>query len=154
LSWGIFVGAKLYDLIVPSGAWASDPPGTLAISPYGFRYPVNPGDFFRPSAGLIVLTSVGALASGWNTPFAYRRWLILSFVLIVVVWVFTLASFWPRNDQPFLAAHGKIDAVDASRIAHEWIRYDWLRVSMMGAGFIAAVRALSLPYPPRSETKR
>ena len=48
LCWGIGLGAKLFDLIVVAAAWGAAPPASLALMPYGPRYPINPGDFFQP----------------------------------------------------------------------------------------------------------
>jgi hypothetical protein len=43
LGWGIGLGAKLFDLIVVAGAWGAAPPTSLALMPYGPRYPMNLG---------------------------------------------------------------------------------------------------------------
>jgi hypothetical protein len=43
LGWGIGLGAKLFDLLVVAGAWGAGPPTSLALMPYGPRYPMNLG---------------------------------------------------------------------------------------------------------------
>jgi len=48
LGWGLGLGGKLFDLLVVAGAWSASPPASLALLPYGPRYPMNPGDFFQP----------------------------------------------------------------------------------------------------------
>jgi hypothetical protein len=39
------------------------------------------------------------------------------------------------------------------RLTHQWVTHDWWRVAMMGAGFISAVRAISIPVPSTATTK-
>jgi hypothetical protein len=67
LGWGIGLGAKLFDLLVLAGAWSAAPPASLALLPYGSRFPMNPGDFFQPLSVAMVVGIVGALISGWKT---------------------------------------------------------------------------------------
>jgi hypothetical protein len=151
LAWGVGVGAKLYDLRVVAGAWSASPPESLTLLPYGPRFPVDPGKFFLPTSLSTLVAAFGALISGWKTPFRYRVWLWLSAVLILAVWVFTVVVFWPSNAALFAyassATSGAKGAADLIRLTRQWVTYDWWRVAMMGAGFVSAVRAISIPIP-------
>ena len=69
MAWGVGLGAKLFDLVVLAGAYSAAPPASLALMPYGPRFPVDPGDFFQPLSLSLLFGSVGALISGWKTPF-------------------------------------------------------------------------------------
>ena len=33
------------------------------------------------------------------------------------------------------------------RLMHQWVTYDWWRAPMMAAGFVSAVRAISITLP-------
>jgi hypothetical protein len=149
LAWGIGVGAKLYDLRVLAGAWSAAPPESLTLLPYGSRFPVDPGAFFLPTSLATLLAAFGALTCGWKTPLSYRIWLALSAVMILAVWIFTIVAFC--NEALFAAASGSPASVsgraDLVRLAHQWVIYDWWRVAMMAAGFVSAVRAISVPIP-------
>jgi hypothetical protein len=151
LAWGIGVGAKLFDLRVLAGAWSASPPESLALLPYGPRFPVDPGAFFLPTSVATLLAASGALISGWKTPRRYRVWLGLSAVLILAVWIFTVVAFWPRNAALFAAASGSptgvTDRAELIRLARQWVTFDWCRVAMMAAGFASAIRAISVPLP-------
>jgi|SRR5437879_3610589 len=153
LAWGIGVGAKLYDLRVLAAAWSAAPPESLTLLPYGARFPVDPGAFFLPTSVLTLVAALGALISGWKTPLGYRLWLWSSAVLILAVWVFTVVAFWPRNAALFAAASGSTSGAKSQaelvELARQWVTYDWWRVGMMAAGFVSAVRAISLPIPAR-----
>lgn len=149
LAWGIGVGAKLYDLRVVAGAWSAELPQSLRLLPYGPHFPVDPGKFFLPTSIATLLAALGALLAGWKTPLNYRSWLWSSALLILAVWVFTVVSFWPKNAALFAtasdAAGGVASKADLTRLVREWVAYDWCRVAMMGAGFVSAVRAISMP---------
>ena len=151
LAWGIGAGAKLYDLRVVAGAWSAAPPESLKLLPYGPRFPVDPGKFFLPLSLATLVAAFGALISGWNTPFRYRIWLWSSAVLILAVWVFTVFVFWPSNAALFAAATWATSEAKGNaeliRLTHQWVTYDWWRVAMMAAGFVSAVRAISIPVP-------
>jgi uncharacterized membrane protein len=148
LAWGIGVGAKLYDLRVVAGAWSAAPPQSLTLLPYGPRFPVDPGKFFMPTSLLTLMGAIGALITGWSTSSGHRVWLLSSAVLIVAVWVFTMVIFWPMNAALYAAASSSshpLSNPELVRLVHQWVTYDWLRVAMMTAGFVSAVRAISLP---------
>jgi hypothetical protein len=149
LAWGIGVGAKLFDLRVLAGAWSAAPPESLSLLPYGPRFPVNPGQFFLLVSPTILIASVAALVTGWSTPSGHRLWLWCSAALIVLVWLLTMVIMWPMNTALYAAAPGSPigpgSGSDIVELAHRWVAYDWLRVAMMAAGFISAVRAISQP---------
>src|SRR5712664_2293285 len=147
LGWGIGVGAKLFDLLVVAGAWSAAPPASFALLPYGPRFPMNPGDFFQPLSGVMVLGMLGALISGWKTPFQLRLWLWLPVITFLIIWVVTPTVFWPMIHDLYGAATGKIVRSDAELIAlaRRWIICDWFRVGLIAVGFLGSVRAISLP---------
>ena len=151
LAWGVVLGAKLFDLRVVAGAWSAAPPESLSLLPYGPRFPVNPGQFFAPISATILLAALGALIAGWNAPNNYRVWLALSAGSILAVWIFTVVAFWPRNGTLFAAGSGSpialTDRAELIRQARLWLQYDWCRIVMMVVGFMAAVRAISMPTP-------
>ena len=151
LSWGVLLGAKLFDLRVLVGAWSASPPESLSLLPYGPHYPVDTGDFFIPISAALLVASFGALISGWRTPPNYRILLILPALMILGSLIFTVVAFWPRNAALWAVATGSVTATkDRAAVigmVHEWVAYDWLRVSMGVVGFVCAIRAISIPFP-------
>jgi hypothetical protein len=154
VGWGIGLGAKIFDLMVLAGAWGAAPPASLALLPYGSRFPMNPGDFFQPLSLLMVGGMLGALICGWKTPFNHRVWLWLPLMAFVVIWIATPTVFWPMIRELYGVAHGSIARSDAEviRLVRRWIVCDWLRVVMIAVGFISSVRAISLPIVPKSSS--
>jgi hypothetical protein len=154
IGWGIGLGAKLFDLIIVAGAWGAAPPASLALMPYGPRYPLNPGDFFQPLSLLMVAGMLGALISGWKTRFEYRFWLWLPAIMFLLIWTFTPTVFWPMIHELYGVASGKIVSTDAEvmRLVRRWFIWDWVRVAMIAAGFVSFVRAISLPIVAKSSS--
>jgi hypothetical protein len=149
LGWGIGLGAKLFDLLVVAGAWSAAPPASFSLLPYGHRFPVNPGNFFQPLSAVMAVGVVGALISGWKTRPGYRVWLLAPVIAFLVIWIFTPTVFWPMINELYGAATGTIPRSDAEMVAlaRKWIVWDWLRVVVIATGFVASIRAISVPYP-------
>lgn len=151
IAWGVLLGAKVFDLVVLAGAWSAAPPASLRLLPYGAAYPVNTGDFFIPPSALLLAATWIAVFAGWRTPMRYRRWLLASALTILVVLVFTVASFWPMNAALWAVAKGAPgalqDQASIEALVHAWLRNDWLRVIAATAGFLSTLRAISLPFP-------
>jgi hypothetical protein len=149
LGWGIGLGAKLFDLIVVAGAWGAAPPTSLALMPYGPRYPMNPGDFFQPLSALMVMGILGALISGWKTRLEYRIWLWAPVIAFLILWIVTPIVFWPMIRELYGAGIGRIVKSDTELIllVRRWMIGDWLRVALIGTGFVSLVRAISIPFP-------
>ena len=147
-AWGIGLGAKLFELVVLISAWAANPPESLSLLPYGPRWPFNPGDFFQPASVLLVVGTVGALVSGWNTVRAYKAWLWASIIILLVIWAVTPTIFWPMIRDLYGASTGlkPISEAAAQSIVHRWVLYDWGRAFLIAAGFVCAVRAISTTH--------
>jgi hypothetical protein len=154
IGWGIGLGAKLFDLIIVAGAWGASPPASLALMPYGPRYPMNPGDFFQPLSLLMLAGMLGALITGWKTRFEYRFWLWLPVIMFLLIWIFTPTVFWPMIHELYGAGSGKIaiSNADAIHLVRRWFIWDWARVAMIAVGFVSSVRSISLPVVAKSSS--
>jgi hypothetical protein len=151
LSWGIGLGAKLFDLVVLARAWGASPPASFALYPYGRSWPLNPGDFFQPLSVLILIGAAGALIAGWKTESTYRIWLWIPAIAFLLIWIATPTIFWPIINDTYAIAHGKIIRTDieTAALVHRWFLYDWLRVAAIAIGFVSSVRSISIPYRNR-----
>ena len=144
-AWGIGLGAKLFELVVLIPAWAANPPESLSLLPYGPRWPFNPGDFFQPLSALLVIATVGALLSGWNTSRTYKVWLWVPLISLLVIWLSTPTIFWPMIRDLYAASTGSRPLAEAAAqsLSTQWIVYDWVRTAFIAVGFLCAVRAIS-----------
>ncbi len=154
---GPLLGAKLFDLLVLAGAWSASPPASLAMMPYGKAWPVDTGLFFIPFSAAMLVAGFGALTAGWRTPWRYRWLLCLPSIGILLLLVLTVAAFWPMNAA--LHAHGVHSAKDtitdaqAVVMARQWVMLDWVRVAGAFAAFVAALAALTTPWPGETTAK-
>jgi Domain of unknown function (DUF1772) len=149
LASGIGLGAKIFDLLVLAGAWGASPPNSLKLMPYGAAYPIDPGNFFQPLSAILLVAILGALISGWKTPWEYRVWLWLPVLMFILIWIFTPTVFWPMISELYRLGRGKIVESDAQVIGlvRRWVIYDWLRVAAIAVAFLSLVRAISIPFP-------
>ncbi|HBS35482.1 MAG TPA: DUF1772 domain-containing protein [Parvularcula sp.] len=157
LAAGPLVGAKLFDLIVLAGAWSADPPRSLALLPYGAAWPVDTGAFFIPSSAALFIASLGALLFGWRTPWSYRWLLCIPALGIFAMLVLTVLVFWPMNAALWGHASGApgqtLSDAEAASMASRWVQLDWIRIAGGTAAFVAALRALTLPWPAQLALK-
>lgn len=148
---GPIVGAKLFDLVVLAGAWSADPPRSLAMMPYGAAWPVDTGVFFIPFSAALLFASFGALIAGWRTPWRYRWLLCIPSLGVLALLVLTVLAFWPMNaalwGHAIASQHDILTDAQAIDMARRWVALDWLRVAGGVAAFVAALRALTLPWP-------
>ena len=144
VAWGVGLGAKLFELQVVIGAWAANPPESLALLPYGPKYPSNPGDFFQPLSALLVIGLVGSFVAGWRTSAQVKRWLWLALVALVIIWAATPTLFWPMIRDLYWASTGKQPlTVEATRaLVSRWLWLDWSRTALIAVGFVASLQAL------------
>jgi hypothetical protein len=149
LGWGIGLGAKIFDLLVLGSAWGASPPTSLALLPYGARWPIDPGTFFQPLSVVMLLGMLGAYISGRKTSFEYRRWLLLPLGAFLIIWLCTPTLFWPMINQFYGAATGRhpMSELGLVQLVRRWFILDSLRIVMIAIGFISSVKAISIPYP-------
>ena len=121
------------------------------MMPYGKAWPVDTGVFFIPFSAAMLIAGFGALAAGWKTPWRYRWLLCIPSIGILVLLVLTIVVFWPMNAALFCHGIGspKDTITDAQSISmtSRWMQLDWVRVAGATAAFVAALRALTLPWP-------
>jgi hypothetical protein len=117
--------------------------------PYSSRFPIGPGNIFRPLSAILLVGILGALISGWKTPFAYRVWLWLPVVMLTVIWIFTPIVFWPMRDVLYEAGQGSIviSTAELVRLVRRWVLFDWLQIVGIAVAFVSSVQAISVPFP-------
>lgn len=144
-TWGIGLGAKLFDLVVLASAWGASPPESLALMPYGRAYPFNPGDFFQPLSGLLVVAAAGSLAAGWSVSRGYRTWLLVPVSMLVLIWVLTPTVFWPLLGDLWSVAKGRatLGNTEVVALTHQWFVWDAVRTLLIAVGFVASLHAMS-----------
>jgi hypothetical protein len=132
-------------VIVPM--WSASPPESVRAFFLGTRYNETIWNFFGPpfmiarSAPLL-----GALLVGWHLP-RHRKWLLVAAVCMAFSVVFTLVYIYPINDVLFTQAGGHHSPDEIRAMARQWVLADQVRFGVGVIGFLALLRALSIPIP-------
>jgi hypothetical protein len=78
--------------------------------------------------------------------------------MMLATLTFTILWFWPQNAALWAVANGSPTAEHNVAVirdmVRQWVAFDWLRVAMGFVGLVAAVRAISVPFPPRTPLGR
>ncbi|MBM4383928.1 MAG: DUF1772 domain-containing protein [Deltaproteobacteria bacterium] len=152
VGWAIGLGAKLFDLVVLGSAWGANPPESLALMPYGAKYPVDPGLFFQPLSALLLLGTLGAVVAAWRALASHRCWLVAPLAAFAVIWALTPTVYWPMIEALRVAGAGKgvRDVVELQALVSRWMWWDSLRTALIAVGLVALVRLLVLIEPRRT----
>jgi Domain of unknown function (DUF1772) len=147
---GIELGGGLYETLVVMPVWVSSPPDSViafyrhnAANPQ-FALSAGPR-FWMFMTPLVGLSALAALFSGLRTRPEHRKWRIAGTVLALVVVVATFAWFVPNiirlNSEAVLTMSGE----DVKSLTNWWVRLNWVRAVVYSAGWLAALKAFSIP---------
>jgi len=147
---GIEIGAGLYETLVVMPVWTSAIPDSViafyqhnAADP---RFALNAGGrFWMVATPLVGLLSIATLLTGFRTSAEHRKWRFAGAGLALIVVISTFAWFVPN-----IIKLGSPDVLTMSRdevagIANWWVRLNWVRVVVYSSGWLAALRAFSIP---------
>lgn len=147
---GIELGAGLYETLVVMPLWTSAIPDSVfgyyqhnAADP---RFALSAGPrfwmFATPSVGLL---SIATLLTAFGTRPEHRKWRLFGAGLALIVVISTFAWFVPN-----IIKLGSSDVLNMGRdevasVATWWVRLNWVRAAVYSLGWLAALRALSIP---------
>lgn len=147
---GIELGAGLYETLVVLPLWASAIPDSVigyyqhnAADP---RFALGAGPrfwmFATPGVGLL---SIATLLTAFKTRAEHRKWRLIGAGLALIVVISTFAWFVPN-----IIKLGSSDVLNMGRdevasVANWWVRLNWVRAAVYLLGWLAALRALSIP---------
>jgi hypothetical protein len=147
LGLSIWVGGTLYQMLVIVPMWSAAPPESVRAFFLGTRYNETIWNFFGPPwmvARLVPL--LGALVFGWHLA-QHRKWLLVAAFCMAFGVGFTFAYVYPINDVLFTQAGGNHSPEEIRVMARHWIVADRARFGVGVVGFLALLRALSIPFP-------
>ena len=149
LGLSAWFGGTLYQMLVIVPMWSASPPETVRAFFLGTRYNETIWNFFGPPfmAGRFA-PLLGALVAAWHLP-RHRRWLLVAVVCMAFGVVFTLAYIYPINEVLFAQAGGDRSPEEVKAMARQWVMADRARFGVCVIGFLALLRALSVPIPGR-----
>ena len=150
IALGIELGGGLYETLVVMPLWSAAPPDS--VTAYYQHNVANPqftlnagGRFWMFFTPLVGLTAIAALLSGLKTPAEHRRWRIVGTVLALIVVVATFAWFVPNIIKLMSKDVLTMSADEIASVTNWWVRLNWVRAVLYAAGWLAALKALSIP---------
>ena len=82
----------------------------------------------------------------------HRKWLLVAVVSMAFGVVFTLVYIYPINEVLFAQAGGSHSPEEVRALVRQWVTADRARFGVGAIGFLALLRALSLPFPQQSRS--
>jgi len=84
-----------------------------------------------------------------KTSWQQRKWLVAASICAMGAIVYTFIYFLPRNVWLFQRHGNGLSAEQITTLANHWVVANWLRLTIIGAGFVSALygfRNSSRPY--------
>jgi hypothetical protein len=142
---GVAVGAGLYETRVNVPRWFQRAgEGRVRVDAPAMRSDDSGRRFwaFVTTVPLTLLT-LASLAAAWNAPGPKALWWRIAAGVILVERIGTLTYFIPRGLRLLRAEAMPPGTVEP--MARQWMRLNYVRAALALAGWLAALRALSLP---------
>lgn len=137
-------GAGLYETRVLIPLWSASPPETIRSwdSTLTTRSRERFWKLIHPA---LIFSAVATLATGWETPWKHRRWLLASTLASLIVEVASLTYFVPTLVKLLVERGEELSDEEISKKVNTWVKLNGARAALGTAGFLAALRALSTP---------
>ncbi|MDX6614304.1 MAG: hypothetical protein QOD75_3490 [Blastocatellia bacterium] len=147
---GIEIGAGMYEMLVVVPVWSAAPPdsvlGYFHHNVANAQFALNAGGrfwlFFTPLTGLL---AIATFLSGLRTAPEHRKCRMIGAGLAIVVVAATFAWFVPNIITLLGEGVTKLSGAEITRITNWWVRLNWVRAAAYIAGWLSALRALTIP---------
>lgn len=141
---GIAVGAGLYEMRVNVPRWFTPAGGSAASVNVEAITTDDAGRRFWAyvTTGPLTLLTVAGCVLAWNPATARERWWLAGAAVMLAERIGTLGYFIPTLLK--LVQSTPVPAKAADEAARRWVRLNRLRAMVAAAGWLAALRALSL----------
>ena len=145
INGAIWIGGTVFMMLVFNPLWTASPPESVRSYWLEARFYDTIFNFFGPAWQIVrTVPALGALIVCWSLP-RQRTWLLVNAVTLLVAVAMTLLYIYPMNEVLFTSAIDGL-SVDAARAMTEhWILADRVRFAVRCVGFVALLRAFSMP---------
>lgn len=133
---------NIYSSIIDSWIWGSHMPESIEAARNYFKRK-TPAAFFKIFGTATHLVGFLSVIAFWKSDPTVRYLLITSFILFIVVDVFTIYYFIPRNDVMFQQA---LNVETISKAWQQWDKMNWVRSFIALVGVISVCVALHKTY--------
>jgi hypothetical protein len=145
LAWSLWVGGTVFHMLVVVPLWSSSPPESVTAFFRGTDFNRTIGNFFGPPWMAVRMAPlIGALLVGWRSR-PHRVPLLVASASMLFGLVYTLAYIYPINSVLMAQAGGSGSPDEIRAMVQRWILADRLRFVVGTVGFLALLKAFSLP---------
>ena len=92
----------------------------------------------------IFLVSLVALISARGESKTIRTLILVCILISSIVFLFTIVFFVPINDYIFSTSEYEQDKLE--ELVNEWVRFDYLRLFLVGVGLTSSILGLNAYY--------
>jgi uncharacterized membrane protein len=136
-------GAGLYEQRINVARWFRRTATGLSVDADAMRTDDSGRRFWGfITTGPLTLLTLASIAMAWNPQSSRDGWWFAAALVMLVERTATLGYFIPTAVK--LVQPGRLDAERASAIASRWVQFNRVRIALSVAGWLLALRALSL----------
>jgi hypothetical protein len=139
LLFSFYFSGHLFDIIVNVPNWESGEVNDVRIY-RDFYHKSSPTVYFAPLVLGTPIVSLIALILVWKKGGRTRTLLGASFLIAAGVAIWTVLFFVPINQY---IQTGEYNPVELKGLVTKWVRYDYLRLAVVGIGLASSIWALT-----------
>ena len=141
LSLTILTGGGIFEHVVLTPLWAGSPPESVTGWPYG----AIQGKFFRVASPVYYLCSLALIIGSWWMPRRQRKWALVAGLSGIMVVLSTALFFIPILQKTQATRGAGLSGEEITRLVNQFVTWNYGRYVLMIVGWVAALRALSVP---------
>ena len=139
------LGAGAYETRVVVPLWSGSPPESVWGWNEDARYAIRPFErFWIFATPALAASAAAALALGWRSRPAHRRWLVAACALTFALVITTYAYFVPAHHELLARRASGLTADEITSKVNRWLTLHALRAPFYLAAWLMALRALSV----------
>jgi hypothetical protein len=139
LGWCVVFGGLLLETAFIVPLWSGTLPESLVTWNVNPHHVFDPTSFYWIFTSATVLATAGTWIAGGKLLGAQRKWLAISSACALVAIVYTFIYFLPRNVWLFQRHGSGLNAEQITTLANHWVVANWVRLSIIGIGFVSAL---------------
>ena len=139
LFFSFYFSGHLFDIIANVPNWESGEVNDVQLY-RDFYHKSSPTRYFAPLVLGTPIVSLIALILVWKKGRRTRTLLAASFLIAVGVSTWTILFFVPINQYIQTAEYNPLEL---KRLVTKWVRYDYLRLAVLGIGLASSLWALT-----------
>ena len=145
ISWSIWLGGTIYQMLVVVPMWSRHLPESLVAFLRSTNFTRDVLKFFGPRWMPVRSLALLLPFLDWNL-LAHRPFLIVAACSVAASLIFTIAYVYPINAVLFSDTVEGRNIHEVQTLAHHWIVADQVRLLVVSIGYLALLRAVSLPF--------